>query len=84
MSICIFPEAHRNAGQHSESRLRQSSDLVKPPNQQPKMSKAQEFIYSDLNTSYRRKMSKSRFFASVGILRSPKMQVMRENAGYKI
>jgi hypothetical protein len=27
---------------------------------------------------------KAVFFTSVGILRSPKMQVMRENAGYKI
>jgi hypothetical protein len=49
------------------------------------MSKAQAYIYTDLNISYREKFVKKPFFVtSVGILRSPKMQVMRENAGYKI
>jgi hypothetical protein len=54
---------------------------------QPATKKCQKhkvYIYRSKYFISRKICQKAFFVTSVGILRSPKMQVMRENAGYKI
>jgi hypothetical protein len=64
--LLSLQEAHRNAGQHSESRLRQSSDLVKPPNQQPKNVKSTSIYIYRSEYFISRKICQKAIFCHVG------------------